>query len=411
MIQRGCSILLVGDTHPEMLAIAKSLVLHQLDFKIALPTYFTAEESRFFPKYVTKALGLDIWLSKRTLDPGFKSNLLIREYAYLEALAWLLKKFGYYRISWRISLAYQRLRSKALPKLVKLYRPRMIISYDTIHIPRFEGIGHIVICPMSHPESVAKSLAQAREMFPDWPEMEDEKPLGVSETARSADRLVTLSSFAKKTYLAQGFEESKIEVIHIGPINSKSEISPQLDFTDGIVRILFLGRMTRVKGVEALARLSNSLDPTRFQITLTGQCPPNIASYIRQISNAEVLKLFENPSPDQISFHFLSSNVFALPSFNEGFNISSLEAMTYGLIPILSKNAGVSEVLVGTQLERLIINPGDIEQLSSCLHYLADLDQQEFKNLSNISIQLSKSFSFDRFAESFLSILKKQLNL
>ena len=199
-------------------------------------------------------------------------------------------------------------------------------------------------------------------------------------------------------------------MIHIGPINGNSEISPPLEIEKSILRILFLGRMTRVKGVEALARLSNSLSPTKFQIRLVGQCPPSIASYIRRISNSEVLKLIENPSPDVISDHFLNSDVFALPSFNEGFNISSLEAMSYGLVPVLSKNAGVSEVLDNTSLAKLVIDPGSIEQLATCMNYLSDLDQEEFNSLSKISFQLSQNFSFDRFAEDFVKVIKQELS-
>lgn len=406
----GFRILLVGDTHPEMVAIAKILARSKTDFKIVLPTYFTEHESRFLSSIVIRGLGLNAWLQKRTLDTCIKSNSLIRKHAFLETCTWIFKRFGYHRISWKFARRYNKKVSNSLPRIIHLYGPDVVVSYDTIRVPRLQKIKHIVICPMSHPVEVAKSLAEAKKLFPDWPEMDDEKPLGINETAKFADRVVLLSRFARNSYVSQGFEESKLEVIHIGPINGNSEMSQPLEKEKNILRILFLGRMTRVKGIDALARLSNSLSPEKFQIRLVGQCPPGISTYIRQISNCEVLKLIENPTPDVISEHFLNSDVFALPSFNEGFNISSLEAMSYGLVPVLSKNAGVSEVLENTSLAKLVFDPGSIDQLAKCVNYLSDLGQEEFNNLSKISFQLSKNFSFDRFAEDFVKVINKELS-
>jgi glycosyltransferase involved in cell wall biosynthesis len=205
--------------------------------------------------------------------------------------------------------------------------------------------------------------------------------------------------------MSRGFDASKLDVIHIGPINGNSNPKPPIETDNNYLRILFLGRMTRVKGVEALARLSHLLNPLKFQISLVGQCSPIIATYIRGISNSNVLTLIDNPSPDQISKHFTESDVFALPSFNEGFNIASLEAMSFGLVPILSKNAGVSEILENTLLARFIIDPGSIEQLNKCMNYLSDLDKADFHDLAKFSFELSKEFSFERFAEEFVRMM------
>ncbi len=403
-------VLLIGDTHPEMIAIAKNLAMNGIDFKIVLPTYFTARESRILCKFGVQFISLGAWLQKRTLDSHITSDSIIRKYAFLETSTWLLKRMGYHRLSWKSAEMYKKKLSSRLPKIIESTRPNIVVSYDTIRVPRLMKIKHIVICPMSHPVTVKESLIESKILFPDWPEMEDEKPMGINETADYADRIVLLSRFAKNSYISQGFNASKLEVIHIGPINGNSNHLHPVEGSNSLLKILFLGRMTRIKGVEALAKLSHSLNPLKFQINLVGQCSPEIASYIRGISDSDVLKLIENPTPNEISKYFLNSNVFALPSFNEGFNISSLEAMSYGLVPILSKNAGVAEVLESTPLARLIIEPGSIEQLKLCLNYLSDLEQEDFQYLARLSFDLSRRFSFDRFAEEFVKIMMQEID-
>jgi glycosyltransferase involved in cell wall biosynthesis len=403
-------VLLIGDTHPEMIAIAKKLAQKGFDFKIVLPTYFTFPESVIINRIGFGITSLKPWLQKRTLDSSISSKTILRPFAFLETLTWLFKKLGYYRISWKFAQQYNRRITKKIPRLIELFHPDIVVSYDTIKFPRSEEYKHIVICPMSHPAAVERSLIQSKVLFPNWPEMEDEKPLGVNDTAFFADRIVLLSQFAKDTYAAEGYEKSKLEVIHIGPINKNENPQPLIDYRSSVLRILFLGRMTRVKGVEALARLSHLLNPMDFQISLVGQCSPVIATYIREISNAKVLTLIDNPQPSDISKYFAESDIFALPSFNEGFNISSLEAMSYGLIPILSKNSGVSEILRNTELSDFIINPGSIQDLEKRLKYLSNMHHDEFIRLANVSFDLSKKFSFDRFAEDFVSVLTKELN-
>jgi glycosyltransferase involved in cell wall biosynthesis len=145
------------------------------------------------------------------------------------------------------------------------------------------------------------------------------------------------------------------------------------------------------------------------QISLVGQCPPNIATYIRSISNPKVLTIIENPSPDELSRYFLNSDIFVSPSFNEGFGISSIEAMSYGLIPVLSRKTGVSEILIGTLLEKLIFDSGNVGQLALCIEYLHNLNTEEFDNLSDISYQIAKNYSFDRFANEFVEFVTQEI--
>ncbi|NCV44753.1 MAG: glycosyltransferase, partial [Actinobacteria bacterium] len=341
---------------------------------------------------------------------GITSDLILRPYAYLETLTWIFKRLGQDHISWKFAREYSKRVAKKLPKIIESFKPNIVISYDTIKVPPSDKFKYIVICPMSHPAAVKKSLLQSKELFPNWPELEDEIPLGINDTANFADRIVLLSEFAKQTYTCQGFEASKLEVIHVGPVNGNKDFRLPNYKKGSVLRILFLGRMTRVKGVEALAELSHYLNPLNFKISLVGQCSPIIARYIREISNGTVLTLFENPQPKDISKHFAESDIFALPSFNEGFNISSLEAMSYGLIPILSKNTGVSEILMNTSLADFIIDPGSVEDLGKCIDYLFKLEQNDFNELAKISFNLAKDYSFDRFSEIFVEMMFKELS-
>lgn len=64
-----------------------------------------------------------------------------------------------------------------------------------------------------------------------------------------------------------------------------------------------------------------------------------------------------------------SSQIFILPSYNEGLPVSILEAMSYGL-PIISTNVGSIEDAVRNEYNGIIIKPGDIDSLINAIEVL-----------------------------------------
>jgi glycosyltransferase involved in cell wall biosynthesis len=160
--------------------------------------------------------------------------------------------------------------------------------------------------------------------------------------------------------------------------------------------------MTRIKGVEALMQVSHLLDPNDISIQLVGQSSPKVADYIINNSNREVLALHINPTPSEVSSFYRKCQIFVLPSFNEGFSIASLEAMSHGLIPILSTNTGVSEILLGTPLADFIIDPGNVSQLRANLLSILELEKSDFDTLQDSAIEISKKYTFHNFATEFV---------
>ncbi len=395
--------LLIGDTHPEMIAIAKELAERKIDFRLILPTYFTECEARLLANFGIRFTKFNPWLEKRTLSSSIRRKHLIRRFATLELLAWLTKRQGLDQISWQFLQLYRFLVIKKISAVLKTSRPTMVISYDTISIPRSQSFKHIVICPMSHPASVSESLAHSKGIFPNWPHMSDEMPLGSTKSAKTADIIVVLSHFAKSSYVKAGFEEKSIDVIHIGPINGSDYLQKRINIRkDRKISVLYLGRMTRIKGVEALMQVSHLLDPNDISIQLVGQSSPKVADYIINNSNREVLALHINPTPSEVSTFYRKCQIFALPSFNEGFSIASLEAMSHGLIPILSTNTGVSEILLGTPLANFIIDPGNVSQLRANLLSILELEKSDFATLQDSAIEISKKYTFHNFAREFV---------
>lgn len=70
------------------------------------------------------------------------------------------------------------------------------------------------------------------------------------------------------------------------------------------------------------------------------------------------------------------ADIFVLPSSIEGFGLTVVESWLYGKCALVSKGAGVSE-LIGEDVNGLTFNPGNIEELSKKLLYL--YEKHEFR--------------------------------
>lgn len=85
-----------------------------------------------------------------------------------------------------------------------------------------------------------------------------------------------------------------------------------------------------------------------------------------------------------------SSQLFVLPSYNEGLPVAILEAMSYGL-PIISTNVGSISDAVKNNFNGFVIEPGDIETLSKKIKKCI-LDRSLYDKFSTNSKELVKNY-------------------
>jgi glycosyltransferase involved in cell wall biosynthesis len=406
-MKRHLNYILIGDTHPEMIAVACEYSKKNEAFKILLPFYVTKRESQFLGKFLHKNSKIQVWLKKRTLPEPIRASNVIRPFASLDLSLWLLKKFNLNYEAYRVLRTYKFLVQLFLKIYIPIHSHATTICYDTIKLPKKLKNEIVVICPMTHPNRVSTDLTAAKLDFPSWPDEIGKDVTGIRSTCERADRLVVLSSYAKDSFESEGYATEKIYTIPIGPINGNFDF---IDWENKSIqtplKVLFVGQMSLRKGVPALMQLSYEIQ-NLATLRLVGPASNNLVNFIRDNSNSETLTLIPNPSPIALREEFKRADVFVMPSYNEGFGIACVESMSFGHIPILSSSTGVSEALIGTPLEPFIIRPGSSVDLLSRLHYIKELSEDESQALRSCSVEISKSLSLDNFAKDITAKLAK----
>jgi len=185
--------------------------------------------------------------------------------------------------------------------------------------------------------------------------------LWVEKTAlEMADAVIAVSEETKRDILSLfDVKEERISVIHNGidlseyrAVENPTALKA-LGVDPARPYVLFVGRITRQKGIIHLVRAIRHLNPG-FQIVLCAGAPdtPEIAAEMQQAVAAarehhgEIVWIEKMVTrPEAISL-YSGASVFVCPSIYEPFGIINLEAMACGTPVVASAVGGIKEVVV-----------------------------------------------------------------
>jgi glycosyltransferase involved in cell wall biosynthesis len=115
----------------------------------------------------------------------------------------------------------------------------------------------------------------------------------------------------------------------------------ETDLSPNSLRLLFIGRMVASKGIFDLPMINEELRKRdiKFEWTCIGDGPE--LEKLKQVWNPLDRVLFLTPTTNEEVLDISSNHdVFVLPTKFEGSPVSLLEAMSVGLVPVVSKIAG-----------------------------------------------------------------------
>jgi glycosyltransferase involved in cell wall biosynthesis len=214
--------------------------------------------------------------------------------------------------------------------------------------------------------------------------------------ARRADRIIVVSRFVAREV------ERRLDVpadrISVCP-NGAPEWIGAADSTKSDGYILFVGTLEPRKNIggllEAFARLLQRMThPPTLVIAGRG---PEAGEWNARMSQPPLAGHVECrgyvPAEERESL-YRGAQMLVLPSFDEGFGIPALEAMTIG-IPVVVSNRGALPEVVGDA--GLLIDPDDPESLAAAMQALAT-DATLRGNLSRRGIERARQFTWAQMA-------------
>jgi glycosyltransferase involved in cell wall biosynthesis len=182
--------------------------------------------------------------------------------------------------------------------------------------------------------------------------------------AAAADRVVAVSGYTADVLASRyGVPRDRLRVVH----NAIDPREPAARFTvaEDDPLVLFAGRITWQKGpdyfVDAAERVAAEMPRVKFAVAGSGD---RMRAMMQRVARRglEERFLFTGflPSED-LDRLYARADVYVMPSASEPFGLTALEALQHGTPVIVSRSAGVSEVVRNV----LRVRFGDVEDLAS----------------------------------------------
>lgn len=224
------------------------------------------------------------------------------------------------------------------------------------------------------------------------------KDIIVKEVMRKAlrisDLMIFISKAVEKTFVDNFKINNKNRTVIYNGIN-KSFFENVIEKSER--NIIFVGRLTKVKGVDILLNAFRKVCNKNSNVNLT------IVGDGEERKNLEK-KAIDLGISDKISFTGRQTNVkdwldknaiFVYPSiWEEGFGISVVEAMARGCVPITFKKGGLPEIIKNNE-NGYLIDSVDEDKLADKILEALSLPDVQFNELRKNAIEKTKKFTLD----------------
>jgi glycosyltransferase involved in cell wall biosynthesis len=176
----------------------------------------------------------------------------------------------------------------------------------------------------------------------------------------------------------------------------------------GVVRFLSMGRLDAEKAVDQTIRAFAALPaetPARLTILGDGPCRKELEALSRRLGQDGRIA-FPGAVLD-VAPYLREADVYLSTSVSEGMSNALLEAMSHGLMPVISRVSGADD-LVEEGVSGFLFPPGDEAALATRLaEALSMTSDRRHATGEAARAAIHASFLFDQIAEQHLSLYRK----
>jgi glycosyltransferase involved in cell wall biosynthesis len=269
--------------------------------------------------------------------------------------------------------------------------------FETLQMLRQRGI--LCVVNQIDPARVEEELVlEEVALWPGWEKVEGRKPEvywnRLEMEWELSDVVVVNSEWSKLALERQGVRSEKIAVI---PLAYEAEGEPAWakqpqNKPAGPLHVLWLGSVILRKGIQYLVEAAKLLASKDVRITVAG---PILISAQAVKSAPGNMSFIGRVSRDQAAGLYREADLFVLPTVSDGFAITQLEAMSYGLPVITTPNCGK---VVSDGVDGRIVPVRDPAALASAIAEYGG-DRQKLADASSAAILKSKQFSLGHLAD------------
>ncbi len=236
------------------------------------------------------------------------------------------------------------------------------------------------------------------------------------QVIRKSNAIITVSN-ALKHKVEQYSSPQYVESIPMGvdtgffsPVDSKVEIRKQLGIPENANILLFVGHITKEKGIFDLLQAINILKnkDLNFLLVIVGSASSykELFFNISQMKLETYVKLVGEIPHSEVKYWMSASDIFILPSYSEGLPTVVVEAMACGLAVIATPVGGIPEILLDNE-NGIIVPVKEPDILAKKIELIIDNPDKKMKYGLNARETVMKQYDVKLNAQRVLNLYNK----
>ncbi len=273
---------------------------------------------------------------------------------------------------WRQYLAFELFDRAAARRVTDGYGSVTAFAGQALHTFRRSrelGVARLeLLSPTAHIAHVWRQHQRAYAQYPiegDW--LSSAHRDKVLEEYQAADVILVVSDYARQTFLGEGVPPTKLEMFH-PRVHERFQSTAANESEDEIIRIVYTGALSVVKGVPLLIDAFDRLPIRSAELTLVG------GSGTRGMRQFLERALQRDPrirvAPGDPLPHLQRADVYVHPSYQDGFAYAVAEAIACGVPVIVTEDTGAKGLVV-EGVNGWVVPTGDVESIRARLIGLA----------------------------------------
>jgi glycosyltransferase involved in cell wall biosynthesis len=278
-----------------------------------------------------------------------------------------------------------------------------LLSYSYYAYDAFQSFprGGVLFQVHPHPVSVRRILTEELREHPECADsllQEWELSLRPTDFARLAEepvrakRFLCASSFTRRTLVENGASDDAIRVVPYGVDTVRFRPQIERRSEDGVLRLLFVGRINQRKGVKYLVQALERLDAGTIHLTICGRVVDDL-SLFRRVSGKVTIR--PSVTSSELVAAYQSADLFVFPSVVEGFGHVLLEALASG-VPILTTTHTAGPDLITDGVEGFILEPRQSDLIAERIDWAAS-HRSELREMQQHARKIAETFTWERF--------------
>lgn len=223
-----------------------------------------------------------------------------------------------------------------------------------------------------------------------------------SDEIAMASRIVVASRFSERSLLDAGVAADKVAVIPYGVNWDWFAEGSNRPSAAGKLVFLFVGHVTKDKGVSVLLDAWKRLAASDAELWLAGG---GDAKLIETAQATVGVRMLGKLGPDELRKAYRGASVFVFPTFCDGFGLVLLEAMSSGLPIIATANCAAPE-LTRDGVAGVVVPTGDAAALCAAMEDACS-NRSAWSKRGAAAREIAKSNSWEAYGEKWVSLLRE----